>query len=141
MSELHLHYDVDGDNFIMAGEASGDVKKVLRQLGYENDTVRKAAICMYEGEINMVIHADGGVADVYIDGDTIKIVLTDKGPGIADVSKAMQKGFSTATQTVRELGFGAGMGLPNMAQYSDDMEISSEVGVGTTVTMTIKSGS
>lgn len=137
MSELHLHYDVDGDNFIMAGEASGDVKKALRQLGYDSDTVRKASICMYEGEINMVIHAYGGEADVYIEEDTIKIVLTDKGPGIADVSKAMQKGYSTATQTVRELGFGAGMGLPNMEQYSDDMEVSSQVGVGTTVTMYI----
>ena len=138
MSKLHLHYDIDGDDFMKAGEASSDVKRVLKQLGFANDLIRKAAICMYEGEINMLIHANGGNADVYIDETSIEIILADTGPGIADIPRAMQKGFSTATQAIRELGFGAGMGLPNMEQHSDWMEVVSEVGVGTTVTMRIE---
>lgn len=140
MEKLHLHYDVDGDDFTSAGAASSDVKRVLRKLGFDNETIRRAAICMYEGEINMVLHADGGVADIYIDGASVKIVLTDSGCGIADVSQAMREGYSTASQTVRDLGFGAGMGLPNMKRYADNLEVVSEVGVGTTVTMLIVPG-
>ncbi|MCL2563539.1 MAG: ATP-binding protein [Oscillospiraceae bacterium] len=140
MEKIHLHYEVDGDNFMAAGEASCDMKRVLKQLGFDSETIRRASICMYEGEINMVIHADGGTADVYVETSRIEIVLTDSGPGIEDVSQAMQRGFSTATQSIRELGFGAGMGLPNMEQYSDWMDVSSEVGVGTTVTVRIALG-
>jgi anti-sigma regulatory factor (Ser/Thr protein kinase) len=138
MSKIHLHYDIDGEDFMKAGEASSDVKRVLKQLNFNNDAIRKAAICMYEGEINMLIHANGGSADIYIDASSIEIILADTGPGIADISQAMQKGYSTATQAIRELGFGAGMGLPNMQQNADKMEVVSEVGVGTTVTMRIE---
>jgi len=93
---------------------------------------------MYEGEINMVIHADGGQAEVEVDANQIVIRMTDTGPGIPDVEQAMQEGYSTAGQTARELGFGAGMGLPNMKRYSDEMTIDTEVGKGTTVTVKIK---
>ena len=138
MSMLTLHYEVPGDDFTRAGEASSDVKRKLKQLGYNPEAIRKVAIAMYEGEINMVIHAGGGEADVEIVPDKISIVLTDHGPGIPDVEQAMQEGYSTAGQTARELGFGAGMGLPNMKRYSDEMTIDTEVGKGTTVTVKIK---
>lgn len=138
MDPLHLHYDVDGTDFTLAGETSSKVKKTLNQLGFDPDIIRKVAIAMYEGEINMVIHANGGTIDVNISPEKIVTVLKDTGPGIADVSKAMKEGFSTATNKVRELGFGAGMGLPNMRKYSDDMKVESQVGVGTTVTLTIE---
>ncbi|MBQ6172608.1 MAG: ATP-binding protein [Clostridia bacterium] len=132
-----LRYDVDGDNFMAAGAASSDVKKVLRQLGIDAEAIRKAAVAMYEGEINMVIHAGGGVADITVADDYIEIILSDKGPGIPDVEKAMQEGWSTAPDNIRALGFGAGMGLPNMKKYSDEMKIDTVVGEGTTITMKI----
>ncbi|MBQ0010711.1 MAG: ATP-binding protein [Ruminococcus sp.] len=134
---IHFHFDVDGQDFSTAGEASVVVKKKLRQLGYPPEAIRKVSIAMYEGEINMVIHGGGGEADIDVDEKEIKIVLTDHGPGIADVEQAMQAGFSTARDNIRALGFGAGMGLPNMKKYSDSMKIDTEVGKGTTVTMTI----
>ncbi|MBQ6052463.1 MAG: ATP-binding protein [Clostridia bacterium] len=132
-----LRYEVDGDNFMAAGAASSDVKKVLRQLGIGAEAIRKAAVAMYEGEINMVIHAGGGVADITVADDYIEIILTDKGPGIPDVDQAMQEGWSTAPDNIRALGFGAGMGLPNMKKYSDEMKIDTVVGEGTTITMRI----
>ena len=135
---LQYHYIVPGDDFVHAGEASGHLKGVLRQLGYPGDAIRRVAVSMYEGEINMVIHANGGEIDAEIDDHGITIVLRDQGPGIPDVEKAMQEGYSTAGQTARELGFGAGMGLPNMKRYSDEMTIDTEVGKGTTVTVKIK---
>ena len=135
---INFHFDVDGDDFSSAGAASVEVKKNLRQLGFPPDVIRKVAIAMYEGEINMVIHANGGTADVFVLSDEITMVLRDQGPGIADVSLAMQEGFSTARDNIRSLGFGAGMGLPNMKKYSDEMRIESTVGVGTTVYMTVK---
>lgn len=139
MSEpVVLNYNVDGENFTSAGEASVAVKKSLRQMGFPPDAIRRVSIAMYEGEINMVIHADGGQATVNIFPDKIEIVLADKGPGIADISLAMQEGYSTAPDNIRSLGFGAGMGLPNMKRYTDEMRIESEVGVGTTVYMTVK---
>ena len=137
MSALHFHYDVDGENFTSAGEASVQVKKHLRQIGVNPETIRRVSIAMYEGEINMVIHACGGAADVYVDPESITIVLEDHGPGIADVSLAMQEGFSTAPDNIRTLGFGAGMGLPNMKRYTDDMKIDTELGKGTTITMKV----
>jgi len=140
MSMLHLHYVVPGDDFTRAGEASGDVKHKLKRLGYEPDAIRRVAIAMYEGEINMVIHAGGGEATVDIDPDKVDILLQDHGPGIEDVSKAMQAGWSTAPDNVRSLGFGAGMGLPNMKKYTDVMEIESVVGEGTTVHMVVNPG-
>ena len=139
MSEetVKFHFDVDGENFTSAGEASVQVKKLLRQLGISPDVIRRVSIAMYEGEINMVIHADGGDADVLVDNDKVTIILADRGPGIADIEKAMQEGYSTAPDQIRSLGFGAGMGLPNMKRYTDDMKIESVVGEGTTVTMTV----
>ena len=135
---LILHYDISRDDFTRAGEASSDVKNKLKVMGVDNNVIRKVAIAMYEGEINMVIHADGGQAEVEVDANQIVIRMTDTGPGIPDVEQAMQEGYSTAGQTARELGFGAGMGLPNMKRYSDEMTIDTEVGKGTTVTVKIK---
>ena len=134
---LKLHYDVPGDDFTRAGEASGAVKRKLKQLGFPSDLVRRVAIAMYEGEINMVIHAGGGEADVEILPDRVVAVLTDHGPGIPDIEKAMQEGWSTAPDNVRSLGFGAGMGLPNIKKYTDHMEITTEIGAGTVVRMEI----
>ncbi len=136
-SPLTYRYDIDGENFTSAGEASVKVKKALRQLGLSQDIIRKVSIAMYEGEINMVIHADGGVAKVSVYPDKIVIELDDKGPGIPDVSLAMQAGYSTAPEQVRSLGFGAGMGLPNMKANTDEMTIETELGVGTKITMTV----
>lgn len=138
MSEpVVLKYNVDGENFTSAGEASVAVKKSLRQMGFPPEVIRRVSIAMYEGEINMVIHAEGGEATVNVYPDKIDIILADKGPGIADISLAMQEGFSTAPDNIRSLGFGAGMGLPNMKRYTDEMKIESEVGFGTTVYMTV----
>ncbi len=138
MSEaVKFHFDVDGDNFASAGEASVQIKKLLRQLALSPDVIRRVSIAMYEGEINMVIHANGGTADISVEEDKIVIVLKDSGPGIKDIDLAMQAGYSTAPDNVRSLGFGAGMGLPNMKRYTDDMQIDSTLGVGTTVTMTV----
>lgn len=135
--ELVFHFDVDGKDFTSAGQASVQIKKNLRQIGINPETIRRVSIAMYEGEINMVIHAGGGVADVKMCEDRIEIILTDHGPGIKDINQAMQEGFSTASDMIRSLGFGAGMGLPNMKRYSDLMEIDSVVGKGTTVKMTV----
>ena len=134
---MHLHYDVDGEEFLAAGEASSAVKKTLKQLGINSETVRKIAVSMYEAEINMVIHANGGVIDVDILPDRIYACLKDHGPGIPDIDLAMQEGYSTASDEARELGFGAGMGLPNMKKFSDEMKITSVVGEGTTVELTV----
>ena len=133
-----LTFDVDSDDFTRAGEASSRLKRTLKQMGLPPDIIRRISIVMYEGEINMVIHADGGQAEVEVDANQIVIRMTDTGPGIPDVEQAMQEGYSTAGQTARELGFGAGMGLPNMKRYSDEMTIDTEVGKGTTVTVKIK---
>lgn len=138
MSEnLTFHYEVDGSDFTSAGYASVQVKKNLRQLGISPETIRRVSIAMYEGEINMVIHAGGGIADVTVAENFIEIVLRDQGPGILNIEQAMQEGFSTAPDSVRTLGFGAGMGLPNMKRYSDYMDIKSKIGVGTTITMRV----
>lgn len=134
---LHFHFNVDGENFTSAGEASVQVKKHLRQLGMPAETIRCVSIAMYEGEINMVIHAGGGNADVYVEEEKITIVLEDHGPGIPDVSLAMQEGYSTAPETIRSLGFGAGMGLPNMKRYTDDLKIDTVPGKGTAITMKV----
>ena len=134
---VRFHFVVDGEDFTSAGQASVQVKKNLRRLGIPPEIIRKISIAMYEGEINMVIHANGGEAEVLVYEDRIEMILTDRGPGIADVEKAMQEGYSTAPDNVRSLGFGAGMGLPNMKRYTDDMKIESVVGEGTTITMTV----
>lgn len=134
---LSFHFDVDGENFTMAGQASVQVKKNLRRLGLPPEVIRRVSIAMYEGEINMVIHAGGGHAEVVVAEDAIEIVLQDNGPGIANIEQAMQAGFSTAPDAIRSLGFGAGMGLPNMKRYTDEMDIQSEVGRGTRISMRV----
>ena len=132
-----LKYEVSPDDFTRAGEASSDVKSKLKQMGVPPDAVRKVAIAMYEGEINMVIHAKGGEITVSITPEKIVMVLADVGPGIPDVELAMRAGYSTAPDAIRSLGFGAGMGLPNMKKYTDEMNIDTTVGVGTTITMVV----
>lgn len=132
-----LTFDISADDFTRAGEASSDVKRKLKQMGVGPEAVRKVAIAMYEGEINMVIHAKGGLITVEITPQRIKMILSDVGPGIPDVDLAMQAGYSTAPDEIRSLGFGAGMGLPNMKKYSDEMEIDTRLGEGTTITMTV----
>jgi anti-sigma regulatory factor (Ser/Thr protein kinase) len=134
---LSFHFDVDGENFTSAGQASVQIKKSLRRLGLPPEIIRRVSIAMYEGEINMVIHAGGGHAEVRVSEQCIDIILEDHGPGIADINQAMQAGFSTAPDTVRSLGFGAGMGLPNMKRYTDYMDIQSTVGEGTCITMRV----
>jgi anti-sigma regulatory factor (Ser/Thr protein kinase) len=140
---LILEYTVPGDDFTRAGEASSAVKNKLKQMGFPPEMIRRVSIAIYEGEINMVIHAagdgrpGGGVITVIIDPAAITMILKDQGRGIADVEQAMQEGFTTAPDEVRALGFGAGMGLPNMKKYTDELDIQSTVGVGTTVTMKI----
>ena len=130
-------YIVSADDFSAAGEASAAVKKILKQLGFSPDIIRRVSIAMYEGEINMVIHAGGGVAEAEITEGKIKIWLKDEGPGIPNVDLAMKEGWSTASDSVREMGFGAGMGLPNIKKYADEVEIETEVGKGTTLILTI----
>ena len=137
MPSIHYQYLVDGKDFTMAGEASSSLKQTLKMMNLNPDVIRRCAICMYEGEINMVIHANGGIIDVDIFPDRIIMELKDKGPGIPDVELAMQEGYSTANEEVLNLGFGAGMGLPNMKRSSDEMKIDTVINVGTTVTMTI----
>lgn len=135
--QLIFTYIIDGDDFTRAGEASSSVKNKLKMLGVPGEVIRKVAIAMYEGEINMVIHANGGTITVTISDNDITMVLSDSGPGIPDVEQAMQEGFSTAREEVRSLGFGAGMGLPNMKRFTDEMTIDTVIGKGTTITMKV----
>ena len=135
---LTFRFNVDGEDFTCAGQASVLVKKNLRQLGLPPEIIRRVSIAMYEGEINMVIHANGGSADVDVSPDKIEITLSDRGPGIPNIELAMQEGYSTAPDNIRSLGFGAGMGLPNMKRYTDEMRIESEIGRGTTIYMSVK---
>ena len=135
--QLIFTYDIDGSDFTRAGEASSSVKNKLKMLGVNSEIIRRVAIAMYEGEINMVIHAGGGEIDVAVTDESVDMTLTDQGPGIPDIALAMSEGWSTAPDEVRSLGFGAGMGLPNMKKYSDEFDIQSTVGVGTTVKMLV----
>lgn len=134
---MTYHFAVSGDDFSRAGNASSEMKKILQRLGIPPETIKRTAVAMYEAEINMVVHAGGGVADIEIDPGQITIVMSDHGPGIADIELAMQDGYSTAPEAIRELGFGAGMGLTNMKRNTDEMVIDTTVGKGTTVTMKI----
>ena len=137
METIKLTYPVEGGDLIEAGEASSKMKLTLKKLGLPQDVIRRASICMYEGEINMVIHAHGGDIDVEISPEAVRMVLADRGPGIENIDQAMKEGWSTAPDEVRSLGFGAGMGLPNMKKNSDEMQIETVLGKGTTVTMAV----
>ena len=137
---IRLHYTVPGDDFTRAGEASADLKSRLKKLGLPPTAIRKVSIALYEGEINLAIHAHGGDIDVEITDDEVRMTLSDDGPGIPDISLAMSEGWSTAPDEVRSLGFGAGMGLPNMKKYADEFAIESTVGVGTVIDMKVNVG-
>lgn len=130
-------YAISGDDFSLAGEASSNFKALLKKLGIPADTIRRVSIAMYEAEINTIVHGGGGECVAEIESDRIKVTFTDHGPGISDISMAMKEGFSTASDRVRELGFGAGMGLPNIKKYTDDLIINSKIGEGTTITLII----
>lgn len=132
-----LRYDVEGGEYINAGVASSKLKKSLKQLDIPPEVIRKIAVAMYEAEINMVIHASGGIIEAEITPEKVQVILQDHGPGIENIEQAMQAGWSTASQEARNMGFGAGMGLPNMKRYADMLHIESEVGLGTTVTITV----
>ena len=137
MDSIKLHYVVPGDDFTRAGAASGDVKRNLKSLGISPSVIRNVSIAMYEGEINMVIHAGGGEIDVEITENEIIMTLADKGPGIENVELAMREGYSTAPDNIRCLGFGAGMGLPNIKKYTDEFGIDTKVGEGTTLNLKV----
>ena len=137
MDSIKLHYVVPGDDFTRAGAASGDVKRNLKTLGISPCVIRNVSIAMYEGEINMVIHAGGGEIDVEITEEEIIMTLADKGPGIENVELAMREGYSTAPDKVRSLGFGAGMGLPNIKKYTDEFSIDTKLGEGTTLNLKV----
>lgn len=137
MEPLTLTFHVSPEDFSSAGEASGQVKKTLKTLGFPSDVVRRVSIAMYEAEINMVIHANGGEITATITPTEITVVFADVGPGIPNIDLAMQEGWSTASETVRDLGFGAGMGLPNIKKYTDSLDIQTTLGVGTTITMKV----
>lgn len=132
---LKLSFDVVGGDFERAGEASAKIKKMLKMIGVPADIVRRIAIGTYEAEMNVIIHAGGGNVAAEAFSDATVITVADKGPGIPDIEKALQEGWSTAPDHVRQMGFGAGMGLPNMVKCSDKFDIQSVVGEGTTITM------
>ncbi|MGQ8338700.1 ATP-binding protein [Sunxiuqinia sp. A32] len=133
---MTLTFHIEGGNFTRAGHASSEVKKMLKQLGVDAKCIKNIVIALYEAEVNVVAHAYEGEMNVLIDDNQIKTIITDKGPGIADIELAMQVGYSTASKKVREMGFGAGMGLPNIKKNTDELKIESKVGEGTTVSMT-----
>lgn len=132
---MFFRFELEGGNFSKAGYASSQIKKVLRQLGIDPKIIKRTVVALYEAEVNVVAHAWRGVAEIEITPDRISMILTDEGPGIADIPLAMQEGYSTASPEVREMGFGAGMGLSNMKKNVDELNIESQVGKGTTVKM------
>jgi len=132
---MELEYKIIGGDFSRAGYATTEVKRILKQLNIEPSILRRVSIAMFEAEVNVVAHAYRGVMKVYIDENKIVVTIDDEGPGIEDIEKAMQEGYSTASEKVREMGFGAGMGLPNMKKNADELKIESEVGKGTKVTI------
>ncbi len=132
---MKLSFKIEGGDFTQAGQASSEVKKVLKQLGIDTKTIKSIVIALYEAEVNIVAHAYRGTIEVQIDDKKITTRLTDEGPGIPDIQLAMQEGFSTASKKVREMGFGAGMGLSNIKRNTDRMDIHSTVGIGTELTL------
>lgn len=130
---IKLTYEVEGGNFSRAGNASSSIKKVLKQLDVDPKVVKRVVVALYEAEVNVVAHAYNGIITAEISPKNIRIIIDDKGPGIPDIPLAMQVGYSTASPKVREMGFGAGMGLPNIKKNVDVLNIASEVGKGTCV--------
>ena len=132
---MHYTFTIERGNFTDAGQASSSVKRTLKQLGVDPANIKRTVVALFEAEINAVAHAYGGTIDVDIDGEKIVMVVADEGPGIPDIAQAMVKGYSTASPEVREMGFGAGMGLPNMQSNMDELKVDSVVGKGTRVEM------
>jgi len=136
---FYKSFSIKGGDFTNAGEASVKVKNILKEVGFDPEAIRRVAIASYEAEMNVVMYGTGGVMDFTVEKNEVHLVIKDKGPGIPDIELAMQEGFSTATDEMREMGFGAGMGLPNIKKNSDEFAIESEVNRGTEVKMTIRS--
>lgn len=134
---MHFEYIVQPGDFTNAGYASSQLKKTLKQLNVDPSVIKRLVVALYEAEVNIVAHAYQGVIYADIDEDKVSVKLVDEGPGIPDINLAMQEGYSTASPAVREMGFGAGMGLPNMKRNVDELKVSSEVGVGTTVELMV----
>lgn len=134
---MNFEYTIVENDFANAGKASSNIKKTLKQLNINPNIIKRVVIAVYEAEVNAIAHAYGGKVLVEIDKDKIIINVKDRGPGIKDISLAMQEGYSTASEKVREMGFGAGMGLPNIKNNVDDLKINTEVGVGTELIMTV----
>ena len=132
---IHKDYPVETADYDHAGEASADIKRQLKQLGVPATVLRRVSVASYEVELNLVIHSLGGTLTLLVDPEKVTLISKDVGPGIPDIDKAMTEGFSTASEEARTLGFGAGMGLPNMKRNATEFDIQSEVGVGTTITM------
>ena len=132
---LHEEYPVESGDYDRAGEASADIKRKLKQLGVPATVLRRVSVASYEVELNLVIHSDGGVLTLEVTPEAVRLISADRGPGIPDLDLAMREGWSTASETARSLGFGAGMGLPNMKRNADGFSIESEVGKGTTIDM------
>ncbi|HEY5509456.1 MAG TPA: ATP-binding protein [Prolixibacteraceae bacterium] len=133
---IELNFNIEGGDFDRAGMASSETKKVLSQLNIDPKVIKRAMVALYEGEVNIAAHAFRGKVNIKVNDNQILSTLKDQGPGIADIDRAMLEGFSTASPKVREMGFGAGMGLPNMKKNSDSLQVESTPGMGTTVTMT-----
>jgi len=140
MPNIKYVYEIKSRDFMSAGDASAYIKSVLKKLGLDHEIIRRVAVAAYEAELNIAIHSVGGVLTVEITPDYIDIIGEDRGPGIEDIALAMQEGFSTAPEEIREMGFGAGMGLPNMKKCSDEFRIHSELGKGTKIFMRIYIG-
>jgi len=137
---MKFEYHVEGGDFLNAGNASGNIKKVLKKLNVDTGVLKRVVVALYEAEVNIVAHAYRGTITADISPQKIEIVLDDEGPGIPDIGLAMQQGYSTASTKVREMGFGAGMGLPNIKANVDDMKIETEVGKGTKLTLSFNLG-
>lgn len=135
---FHKSFPIKGGDFANAGEASVEVKNILKEVGFDPEAIRRVAIASYEAEMNVVMYGQGGVMDFTVEKNEVRLVIKDHGPGILNIELAMQEGYSTATDEMREMGFGAGMGLPNIKKNSDEFTIESEVNRGTELKMTIK---
>jgi anti-sigma regulatory factor (Ser/Thr protein kinase) len=133
---MTLNYDIEGGDFAKAGLASSAVKKVLKQLNINPSIIKRIAVAMYEAEVNIVAHAYSGIMTVELNAEKVYMKFEDEGPGIENIDKAMEEGYSTASEAVRQMGFGAGMGLPNIKKNVDDLKVNSVVNKGTIVELT-----
>ncbi len=140
-ARLLYRFEVTGQDFASAGEVSSKIRRILQQIGVAPDTIRRTSVATYEAEMNVVIHAERGEIVLEADAESIRVTVVDKGPGIADLDLAMRPGYSTASEEIREMGFGAGMGLPNIARCADELDIQTAAGEGTTVRMTFRNAS